>query len=465
MRYRLYYLLSYLLFGLFIQTTTSCNKHSGLSKANITFSVDTVLFDTVFTTLGSSTQQFKIYNPDPKTILLQEVELMGGKNSPFRLNLDGVSGIRFSDLSIEGGDSLFAFIDVTLNVSGKNYPVVIEDSVRIRTNNRNQYLKLVVWGQDAYFHRKEIISESVWKNDKPHVIYNYAAVDSAKTLTIEAGTKIYMHKDAILYVYKGELNIDGTKDKKVEIQGDRLESFYEDVSGQYYGIYFQEAKSSTINHAHIFNGTAGIHVYSKDKNNTKPTVTITNSILENNARYGVFLFDNPSIKMENCIVSKNEVYGLFVLQGAELDITHCNILGYGKSSQNASALALKNYYTDNETKNTFVSSITGNINNSVIYGYRDDELLFDTISLAGVDLKLSFNSNLIRSSIIPKNPLYTNNIWNVDPEFVNVSDDNFLFFLNSPLNNSANPTLSLPLDILERNRSALTPDIGAYEVD
>ena len=99
--------------------STSCKKSSGLSQANVTFSTDTLLFDTVFTTLGSTTQQFKIYNPDSKTILVQEVELMGGKSSPFRVNLDGVSGTKFENLSIEGKDSLFAFVDVKLNVNNQ----------------------------------------------------------------------------------------------------------------------------------------------------------------------------------------------------------------------------------------------------------------------------------------------------------------------------------------------------------
>ena len=110
--------------------TGSCKKSSGLSQSNVTFSVDTLLFDTVFTTLGTTTQQFKIYNPDAKTVIIQEVELMGGKTSPFRLNVDGASGIKFDNLSIEGKDSLYAFVDVKLNVNNQSLPLVVEDSIR-----------------------------------------------------------------------------------------------------------------------------------------------------------------------------------------------------------------------------------------------------------------------------------------------------------------------------------------------
>ena len=70
----------------------SCNKMKGFSKENLSFSVDTVVFDTVFTTVGSTTKQFKIYNPSSKSIQIDEIELMGGEQSPFRLNVDGIQG-------------------------------------------------------------------------------------------------------------------------------------------------------------------------------------------------------------------------------------------------------------------------------------------------------------------------------------------------------------------------------------
>ena len=71
--------------------------------------------------------------------------------------------------------------------------MIVEDSIRFRTNGVDQYVKLAVWGQDAYFHYKDTNDDisNPWFNDKPHVVYGYAAIDSAKTLTIPAGTDIY----------------------------------------------------------------------------------------------------------------------------------------------------------------------------------------------------------------------------------------------------------------------------------
>jgi len=452
----------FILLLLTIVSFVRCKKSLGLSASNVTFSIDTLVFDTVFTTVGSFTQQFKIYNPDAKNILLEEVELMGGTKSPFRVNLDGSSGTKFTNLGINGKDSLFVFVDVKLGVNGKNLPTIVEDSIRIRTNGKDQYMNLMVWGQDAYFHYKEVLKETEWKNDKPHVIVNYAAVDSAKTLTIPAGTQVHLHKNSLLYVYKSSLQVEGTKDKPVVFQGDRLDAFYKNIAGQYYGIYFHEALSSSINYAIIKNGTAGIHVYSEDSKNTKETLKLTNSIIQNNTNYGIWLFANPSLTMENCIVSNNDTYGLFVLQGARFDIKHCHIVGYGNSSENTAAVALKNYYTKDNIN--YVSPLVGKIQNSVIYGFKESELLFDTISSTST-INYAFTNCLIKSKDIYTKNNFTNIIWNINPGFIDNTQFNYLFDLTSPLNGNANPSLSLPFDILGNPRSSTAPDIGAYEVN
>ncbi len=449
-----------LLGGLF----SSCKKTSGLSKANVTFSVDTLIFDTVFTTLGSTTQQFKIYNPDSKTVFIDEVELMGGKSSPFRVNLDGVSGTKFDKISIEGKDSLFTFVDVKLNVNNQSLPLVVEDSIRFRTNGKDYYLNLIVWGQDAYFHRSEVIKEVLWKNDKPHVIFGTVAVDSAKTLTIESGTKIHMHKKSMLLVYKGTLNIAGTKDKPVEIQGDRLESFYKNVSGQYFGIWLYYALPSTINYATIRNGTAGIQVTSHDPSSQLATLTLTNSLIENHASYGLFLYANPSLIMENCIVANNEKYGVLALQGANYYINQCHILDYGRDEKSA-ALALKNNYLDPKTKTMYLSDLEGTINNSVIYGAKEYELLIDTIQDKSVKINLKFNSCLIKWKDENTDANFKKTIWNQSPIFKDPINYNYHFEANSPLNGNGDPTLSNGFDIDGNPRSLTAPDIGAYEMN
>ena len=436
---------------------TSCKKEKGFSKGNLEFSVDTVLFDTVFTTLGSTTQQFKIYNKEKKIVNIEEIELVGGTNSPFRINIDGISGYLHKNIEMPAKDSLFAFVEVTLNVNGQNLPMIIEDSVRFRTNGKDQYIKLAVWGQDAYFYNNEYV-EGTWTNDKPHIIYNKAVVNVGKTLTIQQNAKIFLHKNSMLIVDKSTLNVLGTKGNEVVFQGDRLEQFYKDVAGQYYGIYFQESEPSIINYAIIKNGTAGVHATGKNASNTT-NVTITNTKLINNSSYGVFLFDRSKVKIENSIIAKSGAHGLFVLQGGTYDINHSHLLGYGKDNQ-SSVIGIKNYYDG------VASGVYGNITNSVIYGDQRFEVAFDTVNPNNdpTFIDVNFKRCLIKLENQSTDPMYQDGIiWNSNPQFTNVSEEKFKPSTSSPLNNAGNAAYYLPLDIEGNSRNASTPDIGAYE--
>jgi hypothetical protein len=451
---------------------TSCNKKKQASNGHLEFSVDTLVFDTVFTTVGSTTQHFKIYNRDNHGISIEEIELMGGENSFFRINLDGLQGTKFSNIELDSKDSLFCFAEVTLGINGQNLPMVIEDSIRFRTNGIDQFVKLVVWGQDVYYHYSNVkegifdLNEGTWAVDKPHLIYGAAFVDSAKTLTIPAGAMIYMHNKSILWNYKGTLNIDGDYTNKVTIQGDRLESFYEDVSGQYYGIYFQEARPSTIDNLVLKNATVGIHMDSKDPNFTAATVTLTNTEIKNAASYGTLLYNGTKLIAENTLIHHAGVHALLVLQGADFTFTHCNLLNYGAGDYTYPAVGIRNYFLDSQGTLNIASIPNGIFRNCVIYGNGDEQLVLDTVqpSAGAVTLSFLFDHTVIRGTS-SNHPMFVSSFFNSNPFFINPSDNNFKFSnLTSSLHNAGSASLLLPTDIENHVRTAPS-DIGVYEID
>ncbi|MES2554541.1 MAG: right-handed parallel beta-helix repeat-containing protein [Bacteroidota bacterium] len=440
-------------------TTQSCKKKNFASKGNLEFSKDTVVFDTVFTTVGSTTQHFKVYNRDNKTLTIDEIELVGGASSPFRMNFDGLQGTSFTNIEIEKNDSLYCFVEVTLNVNGGVLPLIIEDSIRFRTNGKDQYVKLAVWGQDAYFHYNDINPTGTWPNDKPHVIYGVSRVLGGSTLTIPAGTDVFLHKLSALYINQSTLIVNGTASEKVTFQGDRLEQDYDNVPGQYYGIYLDSADNCLINHAEIKNGITGIHVESKLGGSSNTTLTLRNTEIWNSASYGMLLFDDPKIIAENVLIHSNAVHAMIVLQGADMKFTHCNLLGYGGGDGSYPAVGMRNYYTTGGV--TTLTDISAEFNNCVIYGGGDEELVMDTIDQGGVNISFLYRNCDIRLPL-SNNPMYNSCLFNQDPVFKDSGGDDFTFWSTSALRDAGNPLFSLALDLVENTRDG-NPDIGVYE--
>ncbi len=439
----------------------ACKKDTIFSKDHLDFSTDTVLFDTIFTTVGSTTKRFKIYNNNNAKILVEEIELMGGTNSPFRINVDGVSGVFHEDVVVPKNDSLFIFVEVTLEVNNVTNPLIISDSIRFQTNGVDQYIMLDVWGQDAYFHVNEIVS-GTWANDKPHVIYGLAAVgypgiDSNLNLTIPQGTEVYCHKDAMLLVYKSSLDIQGVYNNEVTFQGDRLESFYDDKPGQWWGIRFIEAQQSSINYANIKNGSVALQL---DSTNAPLTLTLTNSKIENSDFFNLYSVAGPHVVAENCLFGDAGLYGVYLFAGGEFQFKHCNFTNYWNGARGGPALAIKNNY-EYEGTDIIRDFVNTRFDNCVIYGTALDEHIVDT--LPGGIFDCVFNACHMKREEAYTYSNYINVSWNTDPLFELPSEGDFHLPDGSVLNNTGDPLFSNAADIEGTARNASTPDIGCYE--
>ena len=186
---------------------SSCKKEHSLtndSSCKLAFSVDTVMFDTVFTTLGSATHQLKIYNNYKEDLNISEIRLIGGNASRFRINVDGVSGAEFRDKVIPANDSIFIFLNVTIDPNDQYTPFVVEDDIQFVTNGNTQDVKLMAWGQNARyivadkhvngFPAFKIVADSLetthWTNELPYVVFGYALINSYGTLHIHEGTHV-----------------------------------------------------------------------------------------------------------------------------------------------------------------------------------------------------------------------------------------------------------------------------------
>ncbi|MCG8576434.1 MAG: hypothetical protein MI810_16230 [Flavobacteriales bacterium] len=390
---------------------------------------------------------------------------MGGTSSPFRINVDGVSGDEFSEVEIPANDSLFVFVEVTLSVNGGTLPLVVSDSIRFKTNGSNQYVNLDVWGQDAYFHANEVV-EGVWPNDKPHVLYGIVAcgfpgLDSNKNLTIPAGTQVYCHKDAQLIVYKSSIDIEGSFGNEVTFQGDRLESFYDDVSGQWWGIRLIEAEESNINYAIIRNGSVGLQV---DSTSDATTLNLSNTIIDNNDFFGLNVNAGANVQAENCIFASAGISSAYLFAGGEYNFKHCDFVNYWSGGRSGPALLIKNWW---EYENTLYCRqiVNSTFSNCVMYGNVEEEFRVDTLNCGFVDFEV--RNCLLRRDEIYNYDNYIGNIWNQNPGFLSIDPDNLdlHFGASSPLNEAgdASGTFSNFSDLEMQSRDG-SPDIGCYEL-
>jgi len=433
----------------------SCKKNQVLTGTQFEFSRDTIVFDTVFTTIGSTTRNFKVYNNENFILKFDEIRLMGGENSPFRFNFDGLSGVVHENIEIYPNDSLFGFVDVTLNVNGGSLPMVVTDSIRFRSGNTEKYLILAVWGQDIYYHYRDV-SEGVWPNDKPHLVYDYTAVDEDKTLTIQAGTTVFFHKNARFIVFKGALNIEGELDNEVVFRGDRLEAFYNEVHGQWYGLRFIEANASNIEYLQLKNSLVGLQIDSTGTNSDY-TVSARNSEFYNISFFGIYPVAGARLKLENCVVNNCGVASAFLYAGGAYNFTNCTFANIGSQVRSTPLFVIKDNFTTDGI--TYVRPIgEANFYNCVIWGSQNDEFGLDLLGT----VSLLFDHCLIRNTEVQTGSSYFNCVWNQNPNFQNAPGNNLNFLLPSALNNSGNSGTATNADIKGTPRTG--PDIGAYEV-
>ncbi|MEI2747700.1 MAG: hypothetical protein V9E88_02935 [Ferruginibacter sp.] len=104
----------------------SCKKESFITSADARLNItrDSVKFDTVFTSTGSITQSFKIINENNQQLRLSSVKLMGGINSPFKININGFPTVEENNIEIAANDSIYVFVSVTVNPNTANLPFI-----------------------------------------------------------------------------------------------------------------------------------------------------------------------------------------------------------------------------------------------------------------------------------------------------------------------------------------------------
>ena len=486
-------LLFIIIFSLLI---VSCHKDKvdSNSTVELQFSATKILFDTVFRTVGSTTQFLTVYNPYNQIIKISNIRLAGGNNSMFSININGTYTTSASNLEIQPKDSMFIFVKVTVNPNNSNNPFVVSDSIQFITNGNTQYVDSVAWGQDAHFVVANTFQTGLppyiivaqtnqyihWYNDKPWVIYGYAVVDSLGTLNIAAGTRVYFYNNSGLWVYRyGNIHVDGVFGNPVTFQGSRLDTSYKNIPGQWDRIWINEGpgnKTNTINYAIIKNSFIGIQAECLSAEplhspiaESSNSLLLTNTIIENCTGYGI-LARAYQINAANCVVANCGQYAIALTLGGAYNFRNCTVGNYWNySSRQTPSIVLNNYQANSNGGD----SINHNLNyaffgNCILWGNNDEELLLD--KQKGT-FNYAFDYCVLKTQInVTKNSHFFNDSINKDPLFSNYNYNNYRLTYGSPAIKAGSDIILTKLTPLTNflktdisgNPRTSPPDEGAY---
>ena len=475
-------------------------------SARLEFSADTVIFDTVFTQVGTVSKRLWVYNRNSRAVRIEQIRLADTNPGTYSLIINGDERQAAAGLEIRGKDSLQILVKARLGATSVLKPFLLTDQLLFTTNGNEQDVKLVAYGQNAYFHVLERIGNSArpsittWPNDKPHVIYGAVLVDSLCTLRIQPGTRVYSHAGAALVV-RGTLLVnentapaaelkDDDRATLVRFQGDRLEASYNDVPGQWAGIQFDAAssRSNVVNFAEIKNASFGLLVFNP-RNRPHPKVTVRNTVFRNISGAGLTFasggqrFDGGGVlsfsgdfDLTNCLLTNCGEYAVTGVGGGLYSLKYCTIANY--TPQFRRETASLSFTNEPATRQPLAAPITigVSINNSIVWGSIADELFFENSDQyrAGISIRNSLlrTRDYAAATDASDKPglgnQALNNLLNVNPKFKRSPEtfgDKYNYRLDtlSPASDKARIDAFVLRDLVNKPRSTSAPDLGAYE--
>lgn len=495
--------------ALFIIEASSCRKDFEYAPSNghLSFSKDTVFLDTIFSTIGSSTYTLKVYNNTRDDVTIPSIQLRNGTDSYYRINVDGVAGKTFQNIPLYAEDSLFIFIETTVDLtSSPDNMLLYTDAIEFDSGNNLQQVELVTLVKDAVFlfpkttsdGNKETIvltynddgdelrtegfeltdDELIFTNEKPYVIYGYALVPKNKKLTVDAGARVHFHKNSGILIKGGaSIAINGeysedqeSLEREVIFEGDRLEPEFSNIAGQWGGIRIENGSTNnTINYLTVKNANIGLHVEGNNQLQ-ESSLTIKNTQIYNSSNYNIWA-KSAHIIGQNIVLGGAGKSSLYCNLGGSYNFTHSTIANYWAGGYRTTAtLRIDNFSTTGYGNDL----LSANFKNCIIDGNGSRE-----ISLNGNGTNL-FNYSFINCSIKFNdlgNQNTVNSLYNFDDEtfyidvlingksaFFDPLNNDFRIELDSDIINLGNPDFAqeVPQDILKINRTN-RPDLGAYQ--
>ncbi len=459
-------------------------------KAKVYASVDTLLFDTVFTSIGSATRIIKLYNDESKPVQL-DVFLEKGASSFYRINVDGIKGPMVKGVEILPNDSIYIFAEVTIdpNKPQSDSPFVIEENLIINQSGNSVKVLLTSWGQNANYISKAgqigLLScekgSLVFADPKPYVVYGILVIDDCHVI-LPKGTRLHVHggiaftpdrtsvynDGQIIILPDAKLTSEGTAENPVIIQGSRLEPEYADIPGQWGGLRFIGSKGSDLKYTIIKNSIVGMVIDSGSQ------VTIANSSIFNTSSSGIFTF-NGALNATNSLVHRNGGHAVQMTYGGKYNFTYCTFASFNNQREAIAANNKKCLNLDEDITCSVlvdVKPLDLTMTNCIISGNNTDEISFLNHTR---DNPANFKYNLT-NCVVRVDELLMTNRWpnffdnckdclnqkSSDKLFLKIDNKDYRLDTISIAREKALPLSNIKIDLAGKNRKT-KPDIGCFE--
>lgn len=411
---KLLYIVAVLLGVVAVSSSCITDELSYSPSDVLTFSRDTVSFDTVFTDLGTPTARLVISNRAKKGVNITSIRVKN-PNSHFSINIDGVSGKEFRDVEIWGRDSIYAFIECYIPTAPTNAPERVEDELEFVTNGVTQTVLLEAYGQNIKRLRGVTVTDELTlDNELPVVVFDSLVVAPGATLNIRPGTQVLFHDKARLVV-QGRLNAVGEAGRMIQLRGDRLDNLLPDIgydllAGQWQGVRIEAGSfDNRMEYVDMRSTVSGVEVDSCGVTD-RQKLLIVNSWLHNSqgsvlssrhARvdaYGVCFSDAA-----NAVVS---------LEGGVHEFVQCTFANYYLFSAISQPIVLLSHLLPEDLKQSSMPLMRARFENSIIYGLSKD--------IAPGDLKGSqvLFRNVSFKSKGENDGNFINCLWDCNPDFL-----------------------------------------------
>ena len=404
--------------------TMSCVKdgYADEKSVRLEFSADTVCFDTVFTTVGTITQQVKVYNRSTSDIELSAITLKQGRQSRFRINVDGDTAMVARHVELQAGDSLFIFVQANINPNDDAEPFICTDSILF---SNGQYLPLAAWGRNAVYHRIAADDDSSWfcridcvswRHDRPHVFLDPAAVLDGNTLILLPGDELHFADDAMIIIdSNASLVANGTADQPILFTSLCHDPWYRNMPGQWQTVWFYNySVGNVVNHAVVENAEGGLRCYPGSQ------LAVSNTIIRNCSDAGI-IGQDATITGNNLLVY--DCFSSMVLIGGGnygfSSSTFADYWNYRDHSRDTAAVIVSNYFLLSPTE-AYANHMRAVFNNCIVYGsWARGEVAVTQVE--GYDMDAQFVHSIVRGGT-----------WDEDPMFTDPSADDYTLQDGSP---------------------------------